>query len=94
MEQIKQYGKIGLITHLTLSWTFLGVTYLVVRKSKQTDRIIKYLKLENKIPKQAGAFAIAGIIYKAVMPVRIGVSIITIPILVKTFNLDVGSVQK
>ena len=63
--------------------------YVVVRKSKQTDKIIKYLKLEDKIPKQAGAFAISAIIYKAVMPARIAVSVITVPIIIKVFDIKV-----
>ena len=32
-ENIQEYGKIGIVTHLALSWTFLFATYLVVNKT-------------------------------------------------------------
>ena len=91
MDTIKEYGKVGIITHLALSWSFFGGLYLFVNRSNQTDKLIRYLKLQDKIPKAAGAFAISGIIYKAVMPVRIAVSILAIPIVVKAFGIQSSS---
>jgi hypothetical protein len=88
METILEYGKIGLITHFAISWSFLGCAYLLVSRSKNPQKIIKYFKLENKIPEKAGSFMIAGIIYKVVMPIRIGVSIIAIPLVIKLLGED------
>jgi hypothetical protein len=83
MEKLQEYGKVGIITHLSLSWTFFLGTYLMVNKTDYSSRIIKYLKLENRIPAKAGSFAIAAIIYKSVMPLRIGLTLITLPFVVK-----------
>lgn len=88
MEQVLEYGKIGLITHLTLSWSFLGCLWIIVSRSKNPQKIIRYFKLENKVPEKAGSFLIAGIIYKFVMPIRIGVSIIAIPLVIKIMGQD------
>ena len=89
MEKVKQYGKVGIITHLTLSWTFFAGLYGFVSWTKQPERLIRFMKLQDKIPKGMGAFAIAGIIYKALMPVRIGVSVLAVPIVVKVFDIDI-----
>jgi len=39
--------------------------------------------LENKIPQKAGSLAISGIVYKAVMPFRIGLTLLVLPIVIK-----------
>ena len=54
-------------------------TYLFINRTGQSQRLINYLKLENKIPQKAGSFAISAIIYKAVMPFRIAFSLMVIP---------------
>lgn len=83
MEQLQQYGKVGIITHLSLSWTFFLGTYLVVNRTNYSSKIIKHLKLESRIPAKAGSFAISAIIYKAVMPIRIGITLFTLPFVIK-----------
>lgn len=88
MEQLQQYGKIGIITHLTLSWSFFVATYLVVNRSNYSTSIIKYMKLENKIPAKAGSFVISGIIYKSVMPFRIALTLLALPLVVKMFGVQ------
>ena len=88
MDKFKEYGKIGIITHLTISWTLFACTYLVVRNSNQTDRIIKFFKLQERIPKSASSFVLSGVIYKATMPGRIALSLLAIPIVIRTFNLE------
>jgi hypothetical protein len=93
MEQLQQYGKVGIITHLSLSWSFFLGTYLVVNKTNYSDQIIKYLKLENRIPAKAGSFVISGIIYKAVMPVRIGITLLALPLVVKFLGSPDGEAE-
>jgi hypothetical protein len=88
MDTLKQYGKIGIITHLALSWTFLLATYLFIQRTGKSGLLIKKLKLESKIPEKAGSFAIAGIIYKAVMPARLAVSAMLIPLVIKAVGED------
>ena len=88
MEKISEYGKIGIITHLSLSWTFFAGTYILLSRGKSPQRIIKYFKLENKIPANAGSFIVAGIIYKAVMPFRLAFSAVAIPVVISALGTD------
>jgi hypothetical protein len=85
---LKQYGKIGIATHLALSWSFLLGTYIFIQWTGKSAVLIKKLKLESKIPPKAGSFAIAGIIYKAVMPFRLALSAMVIPFVVKFIGDD------
>jgi hypothetical protein len=66
-----------------MSWSFFAGTYLVVNRTNYSAQIIKYLKLENRIPAKAGSFAISAIIYKAVMPLRIGATLLALPLVLK-----------
>ena len=88
MDTLAQYGKVGIATHLALSWTFLFTTYAVIQKTGKPGALIKKLKLEKKIPEKAGSFVTAGIIYKAVMPARIAFSLMVIPIVVNMLGTD------
>ena len=45
MEKLKEYGKVGIITHLTLSWSMFAGTYVFVHKTKNAEKLIKYFKL-------------------------------------------------
>jgi hypothetical protein len=87
MNKIKKYGTVGIITHLTISWSMFGLIYLIVSRAGQTDKIIKWFRLEQRLSKGAGNFAIAAVIYKTIMPVRIAISLMAIPIVVKKLNL-------
>ncbi len=93
MEKLQEYGKVGIITHLSMSWTFFLGTYLVVNKTDYSSRIIKYIKLESRIPAKAGSFAISAIIYKAVMPFRIGLTLVTLPFIVQLLGNTQDEVQ-
>ena len=94
MEKLQEYGKIGIITHLSLSWSIFAGTYLLVRNSNKTNQIVSYLNLSSKIPKGASAFVISAVIYKALMPARIALTLVTLPVIIKTFNLEVPEVQE
>ena len=41
------------------------------------------------MPKGASSFVIAAIIYKATMPARIALTLVTVPLVIKTFGLEV-----
>ena len=89
MDKLKEYGKIGIVTHLSLSWSLFAGTYLLIRNSNQTDKIINFFRLQSKVPKGASSFVIAAIIYKATMPARIALTLVTVPLVIKTFGLEV-----
>jgi len=44
-EMLKQYGKVGIITHLALSWSFLLGTYIFIQWTGKSAVLIKKLKL-------------------------------------------------
>lgn len=87
MDIMKKYGKVGIITHCAISWTFFAITYLTISRTGQASKIIQYFKLENRIPKNAGTFAISALIYKVAMPGRIALSLLTIPIVCKKLDI-------
>lgn len=76
-----------------MSWSILAFTYFLVSKTNQGGKIVKFLKLESRIPKSAGSFVIAGIIYKVIMPARIALSLITIPLVIKAFDIHTDPVE-
>lgn len=45
METLKQYGKVGIATHLALSWSFLLGTYVFIQRTGKSEMLIKKLKL-------------------------------------------------
>lgn len=90
METLKKYGPIGIATHLTLSWTFFGGLYILASRSRQVHKLVRYLNLQDKIPKSAGPLVVAGIIYKATMPVRIVVSVAATPYSLKLYEKITG----
>jgi hypothetical protein len=63
--------------------------YLTINKTKKTDKLVSFLRLQNRVPKQAGAFAITTIIYKVIMPLRIAMTLIVTPIVVRKFNIQI-----
>ena len=93
LGKIKKYGKVGIITHLAVSWAVLGLAYIVISRTNQTQKIIQFFKLENKIPPKAGNFAIAFLVYKASIPVRFGISLMTIPLVIKAVDIKVEEDQ-
>ena len=44
-ELLQKYGKVGIVTHLALSWTFLLGTYLFIQRTGKSAVLIKKLKL-------------------------------------------------
>lgn len=34
MEKLQEYGKVGIITHLAISWTFFAATFLTINRTK------------------------------------------------------------
>lgn len=90
MAIIKKYGKIGIITHLTISWSILGALYLIVKRTGQAPKIIKYFKLEKWIPNSAGDFSMALAIYKGIMPGRLALSLLAIPLVANYFDVELS----
>ena len=77
-----------------MSWSFLFATYLVIQRTGKPGALIKKLNLENKIPEKAGSFVTAGIIYKALMPIRLAISLMVIPVVIKLTGQEKPEVEE
>jgi hypothetical protein len=86
-EIIKQYGKLALYTHISYSLLFFGGIYFIISK-KYVDphQLMKKVGIDtsnSKAMQVTGDAAISYIIYKALMPARISLTAVTVPILAK-----------
>ena len=88
MEKLKKYGKVGIITHLAFSASIFTGIYTTLKNTNKTNQIIRFFKLQNRIPKSAGTFMVSAILYKVMMPARLGLTLVTVPIIVDKFNLS------
>lgn len=86
-EMIKQYGKLALFTHIGYSLAFFGGIYFIISK-KYVDphKLMKKIGIDtsnSKAMQVTGDAAISYIIYKALMVVRISLTVVTVPVLAK-----------
>lgn len=84
---IQKYGKFALYTHISLSLLFYSGFYVLIHY-KYIDPMKYLTKLgvnpsSSSIVNTTGDVAMAYVLYKATMPLRISVTAVTIPILVK-----------
>ena len=87
MEKLKKYGKTGIITHLTLSASIFTGIYFTLKHTNKTNQIVRFFRLQNRIPKSAGTFMVSAFLYKILMPARLGLTLVTVPILMNKFDL-------
>jgi hypothetical protein len=66
-----------------------SVLYIITSKTGKVDRIINFLKLQNKIPSNAGSLIVAAVIYKAIIPFRIMLTLMVTPLVVQQFNIKI-----
>jgi len=85
---LNEYGKLALYTHITLSLGFFGSTYLLISRGFDLNYHLKKVNIDlaSKLPGKSNHVAVSFIIYKAIMPLRIGVTIAAIPFVVKLFE--------
>lgn len=85
--------KVGVATHLTLSATIFGLTYLIVKKTGGAQKILNLLRLQNKIPAWGGNLLISGVIYKALFPARVMLTFVTVPFVAKALDIKLDEKQ-
>jgi hypothetical protein len=79
---LKKYGGLAVATHITLSVGFYLGCFLLIKKGVDMKKILKYFKItETKFSEGASNAGGAYIVYKAIMPLRLGVTAATVPIL-------------
>jgi hypothetical protein len=84
---ITQYGRLALITHVSLSLGFYtGIYFLLSKKYVNSDKLFTFFKVpipENKNVKTGTDTFLAYVIYKGTMPIRIPFTIFTVTLLAK-----------
>lgn len=86
---ISKYGKIALYTHISLSLMFFGGVYFLVSRGFDWKKAVNKLGIDTSSPKwSSGAsnLAVAYVIYKTTMPVRIGVTLSLVPLIAKVIR--------
>ena len=86
-QQLKKlitfYGPVAVVLHIGLSLSFLSLTYLAVRFGFDAPALLqKYNLMSEKymmIIANGGTFGLAYAIYKALMPLRVLVTIFLVP---------------
>lgn len=89
MDKIKKYGPIGIGTYLTISWTCLGIIYLVISRTGQAGYIIRKLRLEKRVSEKAGALAVTLVIYKAIIPLKIALTMMILPTIIDKLGIHI-----
>jgi len=83
---LKEYGKIGIVTHISLSLSFYGIFYFLISRKfidpKKYLKKIGYKDSSNKV-ETAGDMLLAYILYKATMLLRLPLTIALVPIVAK-----------
>ncbi|KAG6938627.1 family with sequence similarity 210 member B, partial [Chelydra serpentina] len=87
----KEYGAVGVSFHIGISLMSLGIFYLAV--SSGVDMTAVLLKLgfnealvQSKVAAGTSTFVLAYAIHKVFAPVRISVTLVSVPFLVRYFR--------
>ncbi|XP_038225443.1 protein FAM210B, mitochondrial [Dermochelys coriacea] len=87
----KEYGAVGVSFHIGISLTSLGIFYLAV--SSGVDMTAVLLKLgfnealvQSKVAAGTSTFVLAYAIHKVFAPVRISITLVSVPFLVRYFR--------
>jgi len=89
---MQEYGKLALVTHLTLSLISFSSIYFLVYKGFDLDFILNKFNFnkhknkenkENKSINKYGHLTLSFVIYKAISPIRYSLTFITVPIIAK-----------
>ena len=86
-EIIKQYGKFALYTHIGLSIFFYTAAYMALSyKYVNANKLFELCRIpipEDKLKKAGTDAFLAYVIYKSTLPVRISITAVPVPLLVK-----------
>ena len=82
----KQYGKIFIVTHIALSVNFYVLFYFMVKKGIDLNYYLKKIGIntdEKGYTESASQYLTAYAIYKVTMPIRLSISAMTVPLVVR-----------
>nr|XP_039274541.1 protein FAM210B, mitochondrial-like [Styela clava] len=82
-----QYGAFGMAFHITISLASLGFFYSLVYMGVDMASLFNWFGVESSsFTTGASTFMIAYAVHKIFAPVRIGITFVSVPILVKYFR--------
>eukprot|EP00929_Paragymnodinium_shiwhaense_P091066 TRINITY_DN51111_c0_g1_i2.p2 TRINITY_DN51111_c0_g1~~TRINITY_DN51111_c0_g1_i2.p2 ORF type:complete len:111 (+),score=14.51 TRINITY_DN51111_c0_g1_i2:78-410(+) len=92
-ELVVRYGKVGVGVHLTLSCCSIAGCYTAVSQNLPVDRILQQVGLSSASADDQGAgtsaataggtFVAAMVLHKAIMPLRIPVTLVVTPVVAR-----------
>lgn len=87
---VRDYGATAMVVHITISLFSLGTCYLIVRSGLPVGTLLHELSFVHDEGKgylqSAGTFAIAYLVHKSLVLIRLGATIAVTPILVNTLR--------
>jgi hypothetical protein len=85
MKQLYQeYGKTFLIYHIFLSVNFYALFVLLIKRGVDMNNYLKKIGINSEGYSQtAGEYLAAYAVYKITLPVRLSLSAVTLPLVVK-----------
>eukprot|EP00002_Diphylleia_rotans_P006101 TRINITY_DN1540_c0_g5_i1.p1 TRINITY_DN1540_c0_g5~~TRINITY_DN1540_c0_g5_i1.p1 ORF type:complete len:217 (+),score=59.68 TRINITY_DN1540_c0_g5_i1:70-720(+) len=85
-EMVKVYGSVAVATHIGVSLVSLGSFVMAVRMF-DVQTLLDVFHLQGSVAEGLSTFAVAYLLHKAALPFRLPVSLATIPVVVKVFNI-------
>ncbi|XP_039768816.1 protein FAM210B, mitochondrial [Ornithorhynchus anatinus] len=87
----KEYGAVGVSFHIGISLMSLGIFYLVVSSGVDVPAILvkigfKESFVQSKVAAGTSTFVVAYAIHKLLAPMRISITIISVPLIVRYFR--------
>lgn len=88
-KAVAEYGTTVIVFHIGISLISLGSCYLLVSTGLDVQQLLVTLKLEEwakgntMLVSNAGTFAVAYAIHKVFAPVRMGITLGSVPFIVK-----------
>ncbi|RWS03956.1 uncharacterized protein B4U79_04035, partial [Dinothrombium tinctorium] len=87
---VRDYGTTVIVFHVTFSLICLSFTYLLVKSGVPIDKLLDSIELSPSLSeklKTGGPFVVAYVAYKFTAPVRIGITLVVAPALVRYLRM-------
>ncbi|XP_078275106.1 protein FAM210B, mitochondrial isoform X2 [Rhinoraja longicauda] len=90
-QVFKEYGAVGVVFHIGISLTSLGIFYLAVSSGVDVTSILYKMGfnetvVQSRMAAGTSAFVIAYAVHKVFAPVRMSITLISVPLLVRYFR--------
>ncbi|CAH1958878.1 unnamed protein product [Acanthoscelides obtectus] len=97
-KAVKEYGSTVIVFHVSISLVSLGTCYFLVSTGLDVVHVLQAIGLQewatkSQVAANAGTFAVAYVIHKAFAPVRITITLGSVPFIVRYLR-KVGFLKK